>query len=556
MASVAHAAKAPFIPSAHQQKLFTWGKSGRGHAILKAVAGSGKSTSIVQLIPYLQPAHLSFPTSVLILGFNRTTAEDMAEKVSDLMETTSMPIFPRVRVKTFHGLGYGMLLRHFNVSGDAVKINGAKIRQLASREWTKEFSTLATEEDRNAALEKREDMYLSFVDDLIGFIKGEGLGTRLGRLTDDAMLDLIDHYGLYLSSEEATVEEAMRLTREILAASNAVAKDELWLDYNDQLYLPILWNLAGYQYQWVIVDEGQDTNPVRREFVRMFLKPKWGRLLVVGDPKQSIYGFTGASVDALDQIKKQFNAIELPLTVSYRCPLVAQELVGGLVPYFQTHPNNKKGRISHLPVKEAIAHLTQQDAILCRNTKPLVRLAYRLWNLNVPCVVLGSNIGAQLEQLIRKMRAKDLDGLKKKLTAWATREVSAATKAKDPKAAEAVQDKVECLYVFIDNLDENSRTIAKLIARIRAMFTTQDQENKKSLNILTLSTIHKAKGREWNTVAILEPELSPSQNVHQEWEHEQELNLIYVRDTRFKDHYIVLTNDNDEEDNQQKKEAA
>jgi superfamily I DNA/RNA helicase len=57
---------------------------------------------------------------------------------------------------------------------------------------------------------------------------------------------------------------------------------------------------------------------------------------------------------------------------------------------------------------------------------------------------------------------------------------------------------------------------------------------------LLLSTIHKAKGREWDNVAILAPELSPSRWARQDWQVEQELNLIYVRDTRVRHTTITL----------------
>ena len=41
--------------------------------------------------------------------------------------------------------------------------------------------------------------------------------------------------------------------------------------------------------------------------------------MAVGDPSQGIYGFRGAGSDAMDLIKSEFDADELPLTVSYRC---------------------------------------------------------------------------------------------------------------------------------------------------------------------------------------------------------------------------------------------
>ena len=57
---------------------------------------------------------------------------------------------------------------------------------------------------------------------------------------------------------------------------------------------------------------------------------------------------------------------------------------------------------------------------------------------------------------------------------------------------------------------------------------------------LTLSTCHKAKGREWQRVAILEPELMPSKWARQDWQYQQEQNLIYVAYTRTQSELFIM----------------
>jgi len=81
--------------------------------------------------------------------------------------------------------------------------------------------------------------------------------------------------------------------RSLIQASNESAKLGM-LDFDDQLYLPLLWKLRLFQNDFVFIDEAQDTNPVRRALAKLALRPG-GRLIAVGDPRQAIYGFTGAS---------------------------------------------------------------------------------------------------------------------------------------------------------------------------------------------------------------------------------------------------------------------
>src|SRR5690606_15545707 len=70
------------------------------------------------------------------------------------------------------------------------------------------------------------------------------------------------------------------------------------LTYDDQCWLPIVNDWGVEQYDAVFVDEAQDLSPARRELVRRALKDN-GRLFVVGDRYQAIYGFAGADIDSL-----------------------------------------------------------------------------------------------------------------------------------------------------------------------------------------------------------------------------------------------------------------
>ncbi|HLY75799.1 MAG TPA: 3'-5' exonuclease, partial [Planctomycetota bacterium] len=223
-----------------------------------------------------------------------------------------------------------------------------------------------------------------------------------------------------------------------------------------------------------------------------------------------------------------------PLTISYRCPKVIGRKVKALVPYFETHEDAPEGEEHHLGLKETLAMLTDHDVILCRNTAPLIATAYQIIATGRGCGVLGKDIGEGLVNVVKKMRAKTLSGLVEKLSTWREREVAKWTAKGEEGKAEAANDKAECLNVVIDHLSENDRTIPKLLGKIEGMF-------KDGNGTLTLSTAHKAKGREWNKVAILRPDLMPSKWARQDWQRAQEDNLIYVAWTRVQHSILFIT---------------
>jgi len=69
---------------------------------------------------------------------------------------------------------------------------------------------------------------------------------------------------------------------------------------------------------YALLDEAQDTNAVQRALLKSILD-SLGRLIAVGDPHQSIYGFRGADHEAMTLLKSGFAMEELALSVSYRC---------------------------------------------------------------------------------------------------------------------------------------------------------------------------------------------------------------------------------------------
>jgi superfamily I DNA/RNA helicase len=488
-----------FAPSPYQAAIFDWVAAGTGSAMVRAVAGSGKTTTIMESLKRIRGLRLS-----------------------------------DVRAGTFHSLGFSAVCKRLGVKMDQVGVEGSKVKRIAKK----------------LLGENELEVYGDFCAKLVGYAKGQGIGPLEPDLPQ-AWFDIIQHHDLFLDHEDATEERAVEIARELLRWSNDLARMPsdrrvansmldadyaLWsrpvVDYDDMLYLVLVWRCRLWENDWVFVDEAQDTNPVRRAIAKLALRPG-GRLVAVGDERQAIYGFTGASADAMALIEREFSCRPLPLTVSYRCPRAVAERVQGVVDYFEVPATAKEGAVRSASMAEVARTFGPHDAILCRQTAPLIEAAFGLIASGVGCVVLGKDIGAGLVALIKRMRAKGVDHLLVRLEQYRQREVAKHMSKGEENKAEQVSDRVACVVTVIENLDEAERTIPKLMAKIEGMFSDAN-------GVLTLATMHKSKGKEWGRVAILKPELVPSKWARQEWQMQQELNLQYVAWTRAMDELVDI----------------
>lgn len=497
-----------FKASLMQSTFFAWVKNETGSCVLEATAGSGKSTTLVQMLAYIPEA-----TRVLMLAFGKDASIDLDGKVKRFATETGRNI-ANVQVKTFHSWGFAAIRKVIR----RVTLDDNKVRQLA-------YDNLSAEEYK---------IYASVCVNLVRLAKGEGLGA----LTEGGMDEwqaIVDHHDISLDHDDAEWTRAFEIADCLMRDSIRIAEDRGIIDYADQLYLPVLWNLTFPLQDILAIDEAQDSNPVRRAISRMSLAPG-GRVIAVGDDDQSIVGFAGASNDALDLLAADFNCVRLPLTVSYRCPKSAEKLAKQFSQKFSVHENAPDGVLNeNAKLVETLAILTDRDAILCRNTAPLITLAYDLIKTERGCYVKGKEIGKGLSALINKMKAKGIEALIEKLDAYSQRETAKFLAKKQEEKASALNDRIECISVLIEGLPETDRTIPALLAKIESLFA-DNGEGK-----LTLSTMHKAKGLEWNNVAIVRWDLCPSKWARQAWQRKQEKNLQFVATSRHRQGLYIVT---------------
>ena len=488
--------------STHQETIFNWLVNGTGSAIIEAVAGSGKTTTIVECAKRLPSG-----VSAVFVCFNRSVKEELAMRLADTM----------VRAMTLNGLGFTTWRKHLGDKGKRLQVDGNKSREILRAILINDqqlFTLTASAVCKMVGLSKS-----------IGLVPA-GITGRYYALTQDTeqvWLDMISWYDIEFD-DSITPAEVIRLARMVLTQS--IQQADSWIDFDDQLYMPVIARARFWRNDYLFVDEAQDINHIQREMLRMALNTN-GRLIAVGDPHQAIYGFRGADTKSLGNIGREFGAVRLPLTVSYRCPQAVVAEAHKFVSHIQAAPSAPMGTVETLS-KYTAKDFTASDAILCRNTGPLVSMAFALIGRGVGCRVLGREIGQGLIALVDKMKAKTLDGLDEKLDAYLQRETAKYLAKNQEAKADQLNDKVATIRVFMGQLVETRRTIGALKDSIEALFS----DNGKGL--LTLCTIHKAKGLEWPTVYILDANLMPSKWARQDWQLEQETNLQYVAVTRAK----------------------
>lgn len=206
----------------------------------------------------------------------------------------------------------------------------------------------------------------------------------------------------------------------------------------------------------------------------------------------------------------------------------------------QSHPSAPLGSVTTLP-SYSPPDFSPSDAILCRNTAPLITLAFGFITRSVGVHVLGREIGTGLVALVRACKATNIEELEVKLINRRTREVVKARATGSESAVAAIEDRYDCLNIFLQNED----TVEGLCDSILSLF------DDSARGLLTLSTIHKAKGLEWDRVFFLDfHTLLPSKWAKQPWQQAQEKNLQYVAVTRAKLDLVFITS------NTWKKESA
>lgn len=493
-------------PSVYQQAIFKWIKSGRGNAVVNAVAGSGKTWTLVEACKLLRTDR------ALFCAFNKHIQEELGRRLPK-----------NVTVKTLHSIGYSALAGKWG----KLKLDNDKIRILAEKPAKSVLRKL--EKAQLAMIRRGEDVDTPELGQVVGWLKDLTHFCRVS-LTDHtdakALEGMADYYGIEVDPMAwADVAEA---TKCLIEESNRIAREQRVIDFDDMVYLPVHLGFLPARYDWVCLDEAQDLSAAQRALAISCLAPG-GRMLAVGDPRQSIQGFAGADPESFSCLKEELEAVELPLSVCYRCPTSHLDLARQIVPQIEAAPTAEVGVLDWMKIQDVLAGVQEGDLILSRMTAPAVSLCIQLIAKKIPARVKGRDIGAALARDVEQI--SDLPGFKMAefehfAMKWFAKKEQKLLKKKGEHEAQvqALWDRFEGLMACYEAYPcENALGLAKAI---QSLF----DDDRRSV---TLSTIHRAKGLEADRVWVLGANKLPAKfRGMQDWEQYQEECIKYVALTR------------------------
>lgn len=475
--------------SVFQEAIYDAGENSSENIIVQAVAGSGKSTTLRELTKHLQG-------NTVVVAFNKNIQVEMDEM---LQKEGSY-----AKAKTFNALGHRLMMQNRR---------GARLEVGKLRDIVRSLLDPTENKEHGYAISRA-----------VGLAKNNGFGID-SPVTHETMIGIFEAYDLNIDSKKAEyfgIKAATAFQRSV----DDVSK----FDFDDQLWIPLREGWQFYPVDNLLVDEFQDLTPVQHLMIEKMTEAG-SRLVGVGDRHQAIYGFRGAMSDSMDAAKKKFSMKELPLSITYRCPMsVVQEaqrycpdimyregapegdiIVIGEPPY----PAPDNGTFEHDP------QLFHESLVMCRNNAPLFRAILRHVRAKRPCKVL-TNFLDSFKGFILGFKCEKTSDLLRKLESWYETESANAKAKKFWGRLESLTDKYETARLLANEFS-TTREVIQLLERL-AVGTSGP----------TFATIHKAKGLEHDHAYLLRPDLIPAKYARSEEQLRQEDNLMYVAITRAK----------------------
>jgi len=457
----------------------------KDNLLINALAGAAKSTTLQFICKYVT----GIP--ILSLAFNKRIATELEKKLPS-----------HVDCRTLNGLGH--------------RVWGSAVGKRLVLDDKKMFTLMKEWSDKNLKGADKEAFFDEFGDikRCLGWAKSMGwVPQRVQRGKS-----LFDSDESFFSALNENVDIDPRRWRDCLvdciARSISMAYDGV-VDFDDQIYMPTLFGGAWPVYPLTLVDETQDLSPLNHVLLQRLVGPR--RLIAVGDPWQSIYGFRGAARGGMAVMKSTFNMTELTLSVSFRCPQEIVKRQHTRVPHMKWADWAVPGEVRSLE-RWGSGDIPDGAAIICRNNAPLFKLALQLIRDGRGVKVLGADIGPALIKVMKKLGDGSLSdqALHNAIDNWATAMIAKG------KAEASTYDRAECMHVFADA----GKTLAGAIAFAEDLF--------KRGGTIELMSGHKSKGLEYDTVFHLDPKRVPSPYAKTDNAIDQELNLQYVIETRAK----------------------
>lgn len=578
-------------------------EEGDGPALVLAGAGSGKTRVLIHRLSWLL-SHQVNPKNILLVTFTNRAAAEMTHRAEAMINSTLKGLWSG----TFHHIG-NLILRR-----EAKKIG-----------YSANFSIADAEDSK------------SLIDDCI-----QSLGhSKKERLFPKKSV-IYNIYSLAINSQSnpdqiiakfyPQLQEYSHSIKKIIASYQERKRQTNIMDFSDLLsqWLKILEDPELSQkyssiFQYILVDEYQDTNRIQFEILKK-ISSYHNNILVVGDDAQSIYSFRAAEINNLLDFPKIFKTNKIfKLEVNYRSTPQILNLANAIIKnnlYQYPKKLTAVSKESELPclvsakdvyqqakfVGQRSLELTREGiplseiAVLFRSRFQALELEMELTKRNVPYIIrgglrffeqahikdslaflritlnpkdeisfkralsiyrgIGKNYAYRIWEklIIRKMPAQSLEkSLPKRQQAGFKEFNNLFTKLQKIKEPEEALELIlstykEYCYLSFDNAEERIMDLEEM-SKMSANYPTIEKflhdagsyeefkgQQRRSFeqnqgDILTLTTIHQAKGLEWEAVFLIgfcEYDFPHAKSLSSQESLEEERRLFYVAVTRTK----------------------
>lgn len=312
-----------------------------GPVMVVAGPGTGKTQVLAVRVANILRRQQVNPSNILCLTFSNSGATAMRDRLRKMIGADAY----RITIETIHGFCNSIIASH-----PSVFERWSSAHQISDVERYRLVNAIIDELMPDMALLNPKSPY-DRTDDILARItelKREGVSDP------ERLRDIVAEFEERMAgkSREGTKAHAENLSKarkfkelvEIFLRYQAKLKETSRYDYDDMILYVIAalreedWLLASLQerYQYVLVDEFQDTNGAQQRVIELLTTDptpeKKPNLFVVGDDDQAIYRFQGASIKTLLTFRDRFpGAPIIALTESYRCTQPILDAAGALI---------------------------------------------------------------------------------------------------------------------------------------------------------------------------------------------------------------------------------
>ena len=503
----------------------------RGPVCVIAGAGTGKTRAITHRIAYAAAIGTMDPQKVLALTFTAKAAGEMRARLRSLG-------VPTVAARTIHSAALKQLLYFWP------SVFGGRTPDLMTTK-----TGFLTEAINRAGL---SESIRSTNRELMRDIATE---IEWAKVSQVAPSDYIDEISKRMQKPRVLPEQMVQ----IYTAYESVKKQELAIDFEDVLLLCAAMleeerevrERVQDQYRYFTIDEYQDISPVQQRLINAWLG-KRNDICVVGDPAQTIYSFAGATPVFLNTFTQRFPDAEvIRLSTGYRSTpeitfaanallrhgAMGQELVAqnehGSAPSVVGYSDDAAevdGVLQEITALLNAGTPPHEVAILARTNSQLKNVERAMVKVNLPYQVRSS------ERFFDRKEVRDFLSEVRKASVIPTEGQGwideLRTLAQPYLTGEAI-DGIAALLHLARELDSDENFTPKTLrGYLREVEDRVQQNNPPAMPVVTLATLHAAKGLEWERVFLIGA--SEGQLPVSDASIDEERRLFYVGITRAK----------------------